>query len=58
MDDYINNNLQKKRIYLKEIKKYAINKKIVECGCGTAKISTYFQNNGYDVSAVDIDSDI
>ncbi len=58
MDDYINNNLQKKRIYLKEIKKYAINRKIVECGCGTAKISTYFQNNGYDVSAVDIDSAI
>lgn len=58
MDDYINNNLKKKRIYLKQIKKYAFNKKIIECGCGTAKISTYFQNNGYDVTAVDIDDEI
>lgn len=58
MDDYIQNNLNKKKTYLKQIEKYAKNKKVIECGCGTAKISTYFQNNGYDVSAVDIDNEI
>ena len=34
------------------------NKKIIECGCGTGKISTYFQNKGYSVTAVDIDENI
>ena len=32
--------------------------KIIECGCGTGKISTYFQNKGYSVTAVDIDDEI
>lgn len=58
IDKYILKNLRKKKVYLKAIKKYAINKKIIECGCGTGKISTYFQNNGYYVTAVDIDENI
>jgi methyltransferase small domain len=35
-----------------------LNKKIIECGCGTGKISTYCQNKGYSVTAVDIDDEI
>lgn len=58
IDKYIFKNLKKKKVYLNAIKKYAVNKKIIECGCGTGKISTYFQNNGYDVTAVDIDENI
>ena len=58
IDNYIMKNLKKKKVYLDAIKKYSKNKKIIECGCGTGKISTYFQNNGYFVTAVDIDNNI
>ncbi len=58
IDKYILKNLKKKKVYLNAIEKYATNKRIIECGCGTGKISAYFQNNGYDVTAVDIDENI
>ena len=41
-----------------EIGYLVLNKKIIECGCGTGKISTYCQNKGYSVTAVDIDDEI
>ena len=58
VDKYILKNLKKKKVYLDAIEKYSKNKKIIECGCGTGKISTYFQNKGYSVTAVDIDDEI
>ena len=58
IDKYILKNLKKKKVYLNAIEKYSKNKKIIECGCGTGKISTYFQNKGYSVTAVDIDENI
>jgi 2-polyprenyl-3-methyl-5-hydroxy-6-metoxy-1,4-benzoquinol methylase len=58
IDKYILKNLKKKKVYLNAIEKYLKNKKIIECGCGTGKISTYFQNKGYSVTAVDIDENI
>lgn len=58
VDKYILKNLKKKKVYLDAIEKYSKNKKIIECGCGTGKISTYFQNKGYSVTAVDIDNEI
>lgn len=58
IDKYILKNLKKKKVYLNAIEKYSKNKKIIECGCGIGKISTYFQNKGYSVTAVDIDENI
>ena len=58
VDKYILKNLKKKKDYLDAIEKYSKNKEIIECGCGTGKISTYFQNKGYSVTAVDIDDKI
>lgn len=56
--DYVNYKIKNKRKMINLIKKYSPNKKIMEAGAGTGIISTYMSTLGYDVTAVDIDSQI
>ena len=58
LNNYIIYKVSHKRKFINLIKKYSKNKKIIECGCGTAIISTYIASLGYDVTAVDIDKKI
>lgn len=58
LNNYILYKVSSKRKFINLIEKYSPNKKIIECGCGTAIISTYIASLGYDVTAVDIDKKI
>lgn len=58
LNNYILYKVSHKRKFIELIKKYSKNKKIIECGCGTAIISTYIASLGYDVTAIDIDKKI
>ena len=55
IEQYIKNKVKYKKEYIKIIEKYAINKTILETGCGTGIISLYFAKNGYHVVALDND---
>lgn len=56
--DYINYKIRNKKKLINLIKKYSPNKKIMEAGAGTGIISTYMSSLGYDVTEIDIDSQI
>ena len=58
VENYIKNKIKFKKPLIGLIKKYALNKRIIETGSGTGIISTYFANEGFDVTALDIDDDM
>lgn len=55
--EYVMGKIKKKKKLINLIKKYA-DKKIIECGSGTAVVSLYLSTLGYDVTAIDIEDDV
>lgn len=53
-DDYITYKLRYKSKFIKTIKKYAKNNKVIEMGCGTGLVAGYLQKCGLDVTALDL----
>jgi len=56
---YLSSKVKEKSLLLKKISYYAgPNGKILEAGCGTGVLSTFLSNQGFTVTAVDIDEDM
>ena len=53
-DDYFIYKLKYKKKFVKTIQKYALNKKVLEAGCGTGLMAGYLQKIGLDVTALDL----
>ena len=56
--NYVNDKIKTKKNLIDLIKKYSLDKKIIEAGSGTGILSTYLASIGYDSVAIDIDKDI
>lgn len=52
---YVKDKIKNKKVLIDLIKKYSPRKRIMESGCGTAVLSTYFSSIGYDSTAIDND---
>lgn len=58
LENYVNDKILNKKILINLIKKYAEGNKLLEAGSGTGVLSTYLSSIGYDVTGIDIDSQI
>ena len=58
LDNYVVDKIKNKKPLIDLIKKYALNKKIIEAGSGTGVLSTYMASLGYDSIGIDIDNQI
>lgn len=58
LDKYVSSKIKNKQVFIKLIKKYSSNFKILEAGSGTGILSTYMASLNYDVTAIDIDKKI
>ena len=58
LENYVNDKILNKKILINLIKKYAEGNKLLEAGSGTEVSSTYLSSIGYDVTGIDIDSQI
>lgn len=52
-DEYIKYKLKNKLKFIKKIKKYSKNGKVIELGCGTGIVAGYLQKDGLEVTAFD-----
>lgn len=57
-DEYFRIKMKLKKPFLKCILKYAKDKPILECGCGTGKFSVYLATLGLDVYAIDLEKEM
>ncbi len=58
LEHYVNDKILNKKVLINLIKKYAEGNKLLETGSGTGVLSTYLSSIGYDVTGIDIDSEI
>lgn len=58
LENYVVDKIRNKKILINLIEKYALNKNIIETGCGTGILSTYLSTLGYNSTAIDIDDKI
>jgi len=58
LEKYVNNKILNKKILIDLIKKYSKGKRLLEAGSGTGVLATYLASIGYDVTGIDIDSEI
>lgn len=56
LESYVVDKIKNKKPLIDLIKKYALNKKIIEAGSGTGVLSTYMASLGYDSIGIDIDN--
>ena len=58
LENYVDDKILNKKVLINLIKKYAKGNKLLEAGSGTGVLSTYLSSIGYDVTGIDIDSQI
>ena len=58
LENYVDDKIKNKKILINLIKKYALNKEVIETGCGTGILSTYLSALNYNCTAIDIDDQI
>ena len=54
-DDYFKTKMKLKQPFLKQVIKYAKNKPILECGCGTGKATVYLASKGIKSYGMDLE---
>lgn len=55
---YVEDKIKNKKILIDLIRKYSVNKKIIEAGSGTGVLSVYIASLNFDVTGIDIDENI
>lgn len=58
LENYVVDKIKNKKPLINLIKKYALNKKIIEAGSGTGVLSTFMASLGYKTLGIDIDEQI
>lgn len=58
LDFYVKDKIKNKKVLIELIKKYSLNKKIIESGSGTGVLSTYMASLDFNVVGIDIDKKI
>lgn len=58
LENYVVDKIKNKKRLINLIKKYALNKKIIESGSGTGVLPTYMASLGYSSLGIDIDEQI